>query len=160
MSLHFPAAILTKGAPPVDCILADFQQFVQRHETAVFTFCYRMLGNTVMADCVAATAFQNVYAHFPTVSLVDVLVVARRYCRHQLQNGKLVEETAVADIQRLFNQLEVYEREAVALRYGCKLNFDEIARILGTTCEAVRATLQQGRWHIANLEQTRLASQN
>jgi len=48
----------------------------------------------------------------------------------------------------------------MALRYGCRLNFEEIATVLGLSAEDVRATLRQGRWRVANLEMARLAGQN
>lgn len=147
--------------PGVPAGCASFEQFVRLYETAVFTFCYRMLADTAAADCVAAMAFQQVYPYFPAVSLLDVLAVARRRCLAQWQASRNYEgKTAVDAIQILFNNLPLPEREALALRYGCKLNFDEIAHILGTSCEAVRAHLRQGRWRIASLEQTRLSTPN
>jgi DNA-directed RNA polymerase specialized sigma24 family protein len=142
-----------------DC--ASFEQFVQAHETAVFTFCYRMLGDMAVAECAAAAVFQQVYPHFPVVSLLDVLAAAHRRCLALWQASRVYEgKTEVDATQALFNNLPLPEREALALRYGCKLNFDEIAHVLETSCEAVRATLRQGRWRIAGLEQTRLSTPN
>jgi DNA-directed RNA polymerase specialized sigma24 family protein len=139
---------------------ASFQQFVKVHETAVFTFCYRMLSNTSLAETAAETAFLDACPRFPAVSLVDVLAAARNRCREVLQHYGCLGETAVTDIQHLFNQLPVPEREVMALRYGCKLNFAEIAAVLDTSGEAVRDALRQGRWHAANLEQIRVAGQH
>ncbi len=68
--------------------------------------------------------------------------------------------TTVDDIQHLFNQLPVPEREVMALRYGCKLNFSAIDAILNSSGEAIRNALRQGRWHAANLERARLTTQN
>jgi DNA-directed RNA polymerase specialized sigma24 family protein len=141
-------------------IRASFQQFVKVHETAVFTFCYRMLGNNRTAESVAETAFLDTCPCFPAVSLVDVLAAAVVRCREQLRYSGLLRETAVTDIQHLFNQLPVPEREVMALRYGCQLNFAEIAAILKTSGEVVRNMLRQGRWRTANLEQARLSNQN
>ncbi|MBK8987290.1 MAG: sigma-70 family RNA polymerase sigma factor [Chloroflexi bacterium] len=149
-----------ENEPPVRAKCSSFSQFVQMHETAVFTFCYRILANGRVAEMVAETAFLDASAHFPDVSLINVLATARRRCRDQLQRGGFVTETAVADIQSLFNNLPLPEREALALRYGCKLNFDEIAHVLETSCAVVRATLRQGRWRIAGLEQTRQSHLN
>ena len=147
--------------PTVQAGCCSFEQFVQMHETAVFTFCFRMLGDMAVADCVAAAAFQHVYPHFPAVSLLDVLTAARPRCLAQWQVSRNYEgKTAVDTIQILFNNLPLPEREALALRYGCKLNFDEIAHVLETSCEAVRAILRQGRWRIARLEQKPLPSTN
>ncbi len=138
----------------------SFEQFVKLHETAVFTFCYRMLGSTRTAEDMAETAFLDVCPRFPAVSLVDVLVAARGRCRIQLRFVEYLRETAVTDIQLLFNKLPVPEREVMALRYGCKLNFTEIAAILNTSGEVVRNTLRQGRWRAANLGQASLANKN
>jgi len=137
-------------------ICASFQQFVKVHETAVFTFCYRMLGSCRTAESVAETAFLDTCPRFPAVSLVDVLAAAASRCREQLPCSGSLRETAVNDIQHLFNQLPVPEREVMTLRYSCKLNFTEIAAILNTSGEAVRSALRQGRWHAAKLEQARL----
>ncbi|MCB8985868.1 MAG: hypothetical protein H6659_18715 [Ardenticatenaceae bacterium] len=138
----------------------SFRQFVEMHETAVFTFCYRLLGSAAVAEDVAEAAFEEVYARFPAVSLVDVLAAARRRCRQRRRERWAGPETAVADIQCLFNGLTVSECEVMALRYGCRLNFEEIATVLGLSAEDVRATLRQGRWRVANLEMARLAGQN
>jgi len=137
-------------------IWASFQQFVEVHETAVFTFCFRMLGSGRKAESVAETAFLDTCPRFPAVSLVDVLAAAAIRCRQQLRSSGPLRETAVNDIQHLFNQLPVPEREVMTLRYSCKLNFAEIATILNTSGEAVRSALRQGRWHAAQLEQARL----
>lgn len=146
---------------PERAICGSFREFVQVYETAVFTFCYRLLGDAATAECVAAAAFQEIHAHFPAVSLVDVLAAARRCCLVQQQTGRVCgANTAVNDIQYLFDQLPMSEREVMALRYGCKLNFAEMAAVLNTSCETVRAALRQGRWHVANLAQIRLAGQN
>ncbi len=139
---------------------ASFQQFVRAYETAVFTFCYRMLGSSRTAEAVAETAFLDTCPRFPAVSLVDVLAAAVARCREQGRYGGYLAETAVTDIQHLFNQLPVAEREVMALRYGCQLNFAEIAAILNSSGESVRNMLRQGRWRTANLEQARLANQN
>lgn len=141
-------------------IRAYFHQFVKVHETAVFTFCYRMLSNTGLAESAAETAFLDTCPRFPAVSLVDVLAAARGRCREVLLQCGCLGETAVTDIQSLFNQLPIPEREVMALRYGCKLNFAEIAAILNSSGEVVRNTLRQGRWRAANLEQIRLADQH
>ena len=146
---------------PERAVYESFREFVQVYETAVFTFCYRLLGDAATAECVAAAAFQEIHARFPAVSLVDVLGAARRCCLKQRQTGRVCgTDTAVTDIQYLFDQLPMPEREVMALRYGCKLDFAEMAAVLNTTCEAVRAALRQGRWRVANLEQLRLAGQN
>lgn len=139
---------------------SSFQQFVQIHETAVYTFCYRMLSRAEAAETVAEKAFLDVCPQFPDVSLIDVLSAARCRCREQLLHGRPLRVTAVTDIQHLFNQLPVPEREVMALRYGCKLNFAEMSAILNSSCEDVRHDLQQGRWRAANLEQARLTNQN
>jgi DNA-directed RNA polymerase specialized sigma24 family protein len=154
-----PAAELTEIEPSVRIDCSSFQQFVLTHETAVFTFCYRMLGSAGMAETAAETAFLDACPHFPAVSLVDVLAAARGRCREVLQHQGRWRETAVSDVQHLFNQLPVPEREVMALRYGCKLNFSEIAGILNSSGQTVRDALRQGRWHAANLEQIRLADQ-
>jgi DNA-directed RNA polymerase specialized sigma24 family protein len=147
--------------PGVPAGCASFEQFVRLHETAVFTFCYRMMGDMAVVDCVAAAAFRHVYHRFPAVSLLDVLAAARPRCLVQGPGGRNYEgKTAVDAVQILFNNLPLPEREALALRYGCKLNFDEIAYVLNTSCEAVRGTLRQGRWRIAGLEQTHLSTPN
>lgn len=138
----------------------SFRQFIEAHETAVFTFCFRMLGRTETAEAVAETAFLDICPCFPTISLVDVLAAAANRCREQLRCSEPMRETAVNDIQYLFNQLPIPEREVMALRYGCQLNFTEIAAILNSSGESVRNTLRQGRWRTANLEQARLAGQN
>lgn len=129
-----------------------FQQFVSAHETAVFTFCFRMVGSNTLADCLAAKAFRDAYAHFPCVSLLTVLTSAAVHCRKHLPHDDHAADTAVHDIQQLFNQLTIPEREAMALRYACKLDFTQIAAVLHSSAEAVRVTLRQGRWHVANLE--------
>ena len=156
LSLH-PAEGSVDVGPPV---CASFQQFVKAYETAVFTFCYRMLGNNGIAESAAEKAFLDICPRFPAVSQVDVLTTAAVRCREQLRYSGLLRETAVTDIQHLFNQLPVPEREVMALRYGCKLNFTEIAAILNSSGESVRNMLRQGRWRTANLEQARLAKQN
>jgi len=100
-----------------------------------------MLGSDRTAESVAEKAFLDICPCFPAVSLVDVLSAAAVRCREQLRYSGLLRETAVNDIQHLFNQLPVPEREVMALRYGCKLNFTEIAAILNSSGEAVRNTL-------------------
>ncbi len=140
---------------------ASFEQFVQAHETAVFTFCYRMLADTTAADCVAAMAFQHVYPHFPAVSVLDVLAAAHRRCLAQWPASQVHEgKTAVDAAQILFNNLPLLDRGALALRYACKLSFDEIAYVLNISCEAVHAALRQGQWRIAGLEETHLSTPN
>lgn len=138
----------------------SFQQFVQLHETAVYTFCYRMLGSRHPAESAAECAFLDTCPRFPAVSLVDVLTAAVLRCREQLRGRGLWGETAVNDVQHVFNQLPVPEREVMALRYGCQLNFTEIASILNTSGEGVRDALRQARWHAVSLESARLARQN
>ncbi|MCL4262894.1 MAG: hypothetical protein KJ069_06750 [Anaerolineae bacterium] len=151
--------IAIEPSDEADC--SSFEQFVREHETAVFTFCFRMLGDTAVAEYAASAAFQAVYLHFPAVSLLDVLAAARRCCQMQWRSGLVnMADTAVTDIQHLFNQLTLPEREVMALRYGCKLNFDEMALVLNTSCEALRDTLRRGRWRIARLEPVLLADQN
>lgn len=155
-----PAAESTGIESSVRAVCSSFQQFVLAHETAVFTFCYRMLGSSGAAESVAETAFLDTCPRFPAVSLMDVLAAAAVRCREQLRYSGPLRETAVTNIQYLFNQLPVSEREVMALRYGCQLNFTEIAAILNSSGDFVRDTLRQGRWRTANLEQARLAGQN
>ncbi len=126
-----------------------FEQFVTAHQTAVFTFCFRMLGNNKLAECAAAKAFQDVYPRFPNIILIHVLTAACCRCRQQMRHHQ-PRPTAVDDIQHLFNQLSIPEREVMTLRYACKLNFSQIAAVLNISSEAVRVALRQGRWQVAN----------
>ena len=135
-------------------VFNSFQQFVKAHETAVFTFCFRMLSNTKLAEHAAARAFQDVAANFPRVSLLNVLALACRHCRKQLRQEYRPMKLATNDIQQIFGQLTIPEREVMALRYACKLDFSDIAVVLNTSSEAVRVTLRQGRWHVADMAQT------
>jgi len=138
---------------------SSFRQFVLAHEAAVFTYCFRMLGDAERADMAAQTAFLDIYPHFPAVSLVIVLAAAHRRYQELLGDGGPVRETAVDNVQHLFKHLPVPEREVVALWYGCRLSLTEIAVVLETSCAVVRLRLQQGRWHAAGLEQSRSSGQ-
>ena len=133
-------------------IFNSFQQFVKAHETAVFTFCFRMLGNNKLAENTAARAFRDEYTHFPHISLLTVLAAASHHCRRQLHHDYPPTNTAVNDIQHIFAQLTIPEREVMALRYACKLDFSEIASVLNSSSETVRVTLRQGRWHVATIK--------
>jgi DNA-directed RNA polymerase specialized sigma24 family protein len=139
---------------PVLVDKASFQQFVKAQETAVYTFCFRMVGSSRLAENVAQKAFLDVCACFPAVSLGDVLKAARHRCREQLQHGDGGRgEMTVTDNQYLFNGLTFSEREVLALYYGCQLNIAEMATILNCSIAAVRATLLQARCHAIRLIQ-------
>jgi hypothetical protein len=71
--------------PTVQAGCSSFEQFVRAHETAVFTFCVRMVDDTGMAETIAQKSFLDTSPRFPDLSLADVLVAACKYCRRQLQ---------------------------------------------------------------------------
>lgn len=138
---------------PATC--SSFRRFVLAQQMAVYTFCFRLLGRAKIAETVTQTAFLDIYPQFPAASLVTVLAAARRRCHELLRHDGCPGETAADDIQHLHNYLPLPEREVMALRYGCKLNLNEIALILDTSRAAARLTLHQARWHVANMEQAR-----
>ena len=134
--------------PPL-LAFSTFPQFVMAHQTAVFTFCFRMLGNDRLAEWSAAKAFRDVYPRFPNITLIHVLTAACHRCRQRLCHP-YPGQTAVDDIQPFFDQLPIPEREVMTLCYACKLNFSEIAAVLNISSAAARVTLRQGRWQVAN----------
>lgn len=139
---------------PVLVDKASFHKFVKAQETAVYTFCFRLLGNPHLAESAAQRAFLDVCSHFPAISLADVLVAARRRCREQLGRGRGDgKETAVTDNQYLFNGLALPEREVLALYYGCQLSLVEMATILNCSIGSVRADLLQARHHAIDVMQ-------
>jgi DNA-directed RNA polymerase specialized sigma24 family protein len=135
--------------PIVRPVLVDkvsFQQFVKAQETAVYTFCFRLLGNACLAEQAAQTAFLDVCSRFPDISLADVLIAARRRCGEQSQcQDKGLRATT--DNQYLFYNLTLPEREVLALYYGCQLCVADMATILNCSVGAVRANLLQARHH-------------
>ena len=137
---------------PVVVDKASFQQFVRARETAVYTFCYRTVGNAHLAETIAQKAFLDVCSRFPAVSLADVLGAARCRCWALLRQGDdYGRETAVTNNQALFNSFALPEREVLALYYGCQLRVDEIAIILDCSVATVRAMLLQARRHAIDL---------
>jgi DNA-directed RNA polymerase specialized sigma24 family protein len=139
---------------------SSFSQFVTAYDTAVYSYCYRMLGSAGAAEAAAETAFLDAYSLFPAVSLPQVLAAARCRCRRQLQQNGRLAKTAVDEMQSLYDQLPVSEREVMALRYGCRLGVAEIAAVLDASCDCVRQTLQQGRIRAVSLVQLSVAHPN
>lgn len=136
---------------PVLVDKASFHKFVKAQETAVYTFCFRLLGNPHLAESAAQNAFLDVCSPFPAVSLVDVLVAARRRCHEQLERGNGRRNMSLRNNQYLFDGLTIREREVLALYYGCQLGVREMAEILDCSVGVVRAGLLQARCHALEL---------
>jgi RNA polymerase sigma-70 factor (ECF subfamily) len=61
------------------------------------------------------------------------------------------EDTSGAKVQHAVSQLPRATREVVLLHYFSGLSYDEIARTLGTTPQAVHGRLQRARRQLAEL---------
>jgi RNA polymerase sigma factor (sigma-70 family) len=163
---------------------AAFEALVYRHQSTVFNFCFRMLGEADDAADVSQETFVQLYSHLEHLDDREQLTpwllrVARNRCIDLIRRRKpLVRDMSVddelhepaadgplpdelaerADLQRLLSDaiatLPPHYAEVVALRYAADRSFAEIASIL--ECEEGAARV---RFHRAKAQLRRYLHQ-
>lgn len=132
---------------------SSFRQFVQQQQTAVYTLCYRLLGDPQAAEEAAQQTFLAVHDRYANISRLDLLAAACEHARSQHRRQPLPrpEPAAAESVQALLNELPLEDRVIVALRYCCRLSCGEIAGIVGGDAPAVRRHLHHARRRVADV---------
>jgi RNA polymerase sigma-70 factor (ECF subfamily) len=149
----------------------SFRQLYERHHAMAVGIARSRLADVHLAEDAAqeafATACRKLHAlrdgsRFPEWLGTICRRTASRMARAgERSNGRPVERMSVsppatenttdAKVQNAVNQLPSATREVVLLHYFSGLSYDEIARTLGTTPQAVHGRLQRARRQLAEL---------
>lgn len=157
-----------------------FGQLVQRHQTAVFNVCWRMLGTREEAEDLVQEAFIRAYERLHTFDLTRpfgpwMRTVAANLCLNKLQRppptllpleqvdeqvattaattpeALAVQQEAAAAMQQAISTLPPLYRAVIELRHFQELRYDEIAVQLGISPAAVKTNLFRARKQLAQL---------
>lgn len=164
-----------------------FTQIVETYQNPVYNMCYRMLGNSQLAEDAAQETFWRAYKNldrydesrsFPTW----LLSIAAHYCIDQQRKKKLpsidldeIIEFSAEDpapnpesvmiqsefsdsVQQQLAQLSEGDRAVLVLRYWHEMSEDEICATLNLSKSAVKSRLHRARRHMA--EQCLVAEDN
>ncbi|MCA9974057.1 MAG: sigma-70 family RNA polymerase sigma factor [Anaerolineales bacterium] len=123
------------------------RQFIDGHETAVYTFCHRMIGDPALAETLAQAALVQAWHSCPHGDQPAVLGVAWRLCR------EMAERPYPADsgygIAPLLAQLPPTERAATILRHCLHLSDAASAAVLRLPPSTIHHTVRQARTRMA-----------
>lgn len=155
-----------------------FTHVVEAYQSAVYNFCYRMLGDQFEAEDAAQETFIRAYKGIKTYDRKRsfstwILSIAAHYCIDQLRRKKIQltsiddqpyleirdprpnPETTLAKqeqkqkIRLLLNALSDTDRAAVIMFYWYELSYEEIAKSLGLSISAVKSRLHRARGRLA-----------
>ena len=150
-----------------------FEALVRRHQSTIYNFCWRMLGQADDAADVAQEVFVQLYSHLHDLDEYEPLApwlfrVARNRCidvirrrrtvpldtddvvEEPIDDDPLPDEIAErADIQRILSEaiaaLPTTYAEVVALRYAADRSFAEIGAILDVGEGAARVRFHRAK---------------
>jgi RNA polymerase sigma-70 factor (ECF subfamily) len=180
LGIHFkvsaPRTLTAEGQHIVAARQAQpgaFEALVRRHQTTIYNFCWRMLGQADDAADVAQDVFVQLYSHLDRVDEFEPLApwlfrVARNRCIDVIRRRRTVpfdaddelqepidddplpdEVVERADIQRVLSEaiaaLPTRYAEVVALRYAADRSFAEIGAILDVDEGAARVRFHRAK---------------
>ena len=150
-----------------------FEALVRRHQTTIYNFCWRLLGQADDAADVAQDVFVQLYSHLERLDEYEPLApwlfrVARNRCIDVIRRRRTVpldmsddehepvdeeplpdELVERADIQRVLAEaisaLPTSYAEVVALRYAADRSFAEIGAILDLEEGAARVRFHRAK---------------
>lgn len=150
--------------------LAAFEQLVRRHQNWAWTIAYRFLGNEENAADVVQDAFLRLLdaagryrptAKFTTYfyRIITRLCLDRAKKKHPLYmedvpetpdsspdaGEVMVHNETTAAVRNAVDALPSRQRMAIILQYYEGLNYNDIARAMGTTVKAVERLLARAR---------------
>lgn len=156
-----------------------FTKIVESFQNPVYNLCYRMLGDTQLAEDAAQETFWRAYRNlnrydekrpFPTW----LLSIAAHYCIDQQRRKRLPSvdldeiiefsaedpapnpESSVItnefseEVQRQLSSLSEGDRAVLILRYFHEMSEDEICETLNISKSAVKSRLHRARQHMAD----------
>lgn len=155
-----------------------FHSLVESYQRAVFSLCYRMLGNAGDAEDAAQETFLRTYRSLHRYDpgrkfSTWLLSIATHYCIDQLRKRRMLfvslddmpflevaasapspEHALLAgeraeQVQRLLTALSPKDRAAVVMRYWYEFSYDEIGEALSLTNSAVKSRLHRARRELA-----------
>ena len=152
---------------------AAFTPIVERHQTAVYHLCYRMLGNASEAEDAAQEAFVRAYSQLDRYDPARpfktwLFAIASHYCIDRLRRRRwqwlsiddemLPLRTAAPgpedlalrherqdEVAAWLALLPPKDRRAIVLHYWGGLSYAEIASVLGASVSAVKSRLHRAR---------------
>lgn len=157
-----------------------FTNVVEAYQSAVYNFCYRMLGDPFEAEDAAQETFIRAYKAMKTYDRKRsfstwILSIAAHYCIDQLRR-KRIQVTSMDDqpyleirdprpnpesalsmredkqrIRSLLNALGDTDRAAVIMFYWYEFSYEEIAKSLGLSISAVKSRLHRSRGQLAKI---------
>ena len=155
-----------------------FAKVVEFHQSAVYNFCFRMLGDPYEAEDAAQEtfirAFKAIKSYDRTRSFSTwILSIAAHYCIDQLRRKK-IQVTSMEDqpyleirdpgpnpesvlsmredqqrIRSLLSVLSDTDRAAIIMFYWYEYSYEEIANSLGLSLSAVKSRLHRARSRLA-----------
>ena len=164
-----------------------FANVVEAYQSAVYNFCYRMLGDPYEAEDAAQEAFIRAYKAIKSYDRTRsfstwILSIAAHYCIDQLRRKK-IQVTSMDDqpyleirdpgpnpelalsmreeqqrIRSLLNVLSDTDRAAVIMFYWYEFSYEEIAKSLDLSISAVKSRLHRARARLAKTWMERNAS--
>jgi RNA polymerase sigma-70 factor (ECF subfamily) len=156
-----------------------FNHIVETYQNPVYNLCYRMLGNSQLAEDAAQETFWRVYKNlnrydasrsFPTW----LLSIAAHYCIDQQRKKRLpfidldeiiefsaqdpgpnpessmIQSEFSDEMQLQLSQLSESDRAVLVLRYWHEMSEDEICAALNLSKSAVKSRLHRARKHMAD----------
>lgn len=161
----------------IGCVLAGdpaaFTPVVERHQTAVYHLCYRMLGNANEAEDAAQEAFVRAYSQLDRYDPARpfktwLFAIASHHCIDRLRRRRwqwlsLEDETLSLrtaapgpedlalrherqdEVAAWLALLPPKDRRAIVLHYWGGLSYAEIAPVLGASVSAVKSRLHRAR---------------
>ena len=165
---------VARRVPPFDH--AGFTAVVEEHQVAVHNLCYRMLGDSHLAEDAAQETFLRAFRaqdrYDPTRSVRTwLLSIAAHHCIDELRRralltwlpirenpvldpslgpeASLVQREAEVEVRRLLEGLKPEERAAIVLRYWHDMSVEEIAEAMNASAHAVRTRLYHARRRLA-----------
>lgn len=155
-----------------------FAKVVEVHQSAVYNFCFRMLGDPYEAEDAAQETFIRAYKAIKSYDRTRsfstwILSIAAHYCIDQLRRKK-IQVTSMEDqpyleirdpgpnpesvlsmredqqrIRSLLNVLSDTDRAAIIMFYWYEFSYEEIANSLGLSLSAVKSRLHRARARLA-----------
>jgi RNA polymerase sigma-70 factor (ECF subfamily) len=149
-----------------------FAVLVERHALRIVRACFRFTGEREQANELAqgiwVTVWENRSRYNPgSEFLIWLITIARNRCRNDLRRLRVVERHASAvspigadpspgqidavlieerqrRVREALNQLPVAMREALLMRYGEELRYDEMSSVLGAEESTLRSRVHHG----------------
>jgi len=149
-----------------------FAVLVERHALRVVQTCLRFAGDRELAGELAQGVWVTVWesrCRYKSASefLIWLVTIARNRCRNELRRQRVVERHAHAvtlfganaspeqidsmlrrerqrRVHEALNQLSAPMREALLMRYGEELRYDEMATVLGAQESTLRSRVHHG----------------